>query len=224
MIEVINLNLVRFALRVCWPRQCYGVIFRSICVQCTSSGSAGWGRTSSHNHTTGKYTRNTQSAHVYSPSDSSPSSGYGVSQWREGESCASHLPPHVLCLPLPEKPQVSNDPHSLFHFFCVYIVCKFIMCPTFLFFFCPSLSLSPSVPIICPVSVQGLSCWTAWVVMHTLSVPGKRKCWSSSWILCSSLWRCRVSASRTLHFLLNYSSNDHRGSIGVYINAKTCWG
>lgn len=128
--------------------------------------------------------------HVCSPSDSSPSFGYGVSQWWEGKSCATHLPPHVLCLPLPEKSQVRFNWYSVFYFFCVYIIFKFIMSSTSLPVF------SPSVPIICPVSVPELSCWAAWVVMPTLSVPGKRKCWSSSWILCSSLWSCPVSASK----------------------------
>lgn len=74
-----------------------------------------------------------------SPSDSSPSSGYGISQWWERESCASHLPPHVLCLPLSEKPQVSSDA-QFSQSFSVYILCK--LCSTLPILLFLSLSLS----------------------------------------------------------------------------------
>lgn len=33
--------------------------------------------------------------------------GHGIPQRREGESCSSHFPAHVLCFPLPEEPQVA---------------------------------------------------------------------------------------------------------------------
>lgn len=33
--------------------------------------------------------------------------GHGIPQRREGESCSSHFPDHVLCFPLLKKPQVT---------------------------------------------------------------------------------------------------------------------
>lgn len=36
-------------------------------------------------------------------------SGHGVPQRREGESGSSHLSAHVLCLSLPEEPQVTSE-------------------------------------------------------------------------------------------------------------------
>lgn len=39
--------------------------------------------------------------------DLGTSSGHGIPQRREGESCSSHFPYHVLCFPLLKEPQVT---------------------------------------------------------------------------------------------------------------------